>query len=176
MSKNLESIRAFVATDQLQIFLASFGDVEFKAAAEALRAHKRSRSKQRELEDALGHLRSAHVAFSESYQGRGFSTLAQEDLAIQMDIVTCCLMALCYRHLGEQQLMDDYLEAAQTALRHDSLSQRFKAMITPRGYIRASKQSVALVVRPFRHLKGMATNPDITKEDLVAFSANLGAI
>jgi hypothetical protein len=60
-SKTLEKLQTFVATDQLPVFLASFGDVEFKAAAEALRAHRRSRSQRREIEDALGHLRSAHV-------------------------------------------------------------------------------------------------------------------
>jgi hypothetical protein len=175
-SGSLDSVRKFVATDELQLFLASFADVELKAAREALRAHERSRSRHRELEDALGHLRSAHVAFSEAYKSGRFSTIAEEDKAIHMDVLTCCLMALCYRHLDEADLMNDYVGAAYDALQHGSIAYQMKRALTPRGYMRATKQSAALFVRPIHHLKGMATNPEISTKQLDRFRDNLRAL
>ena len=78
--------------DEMTSFLAKISDLEFKSAILALRESVHSQDKRREIESAISHLRLA-IEKAESYL---------------MVINIASMIAVCYKLLGESELMNVY--------------------------------------------------------------------
>jgi len=119
-AQTAESIRAFVEGGVLFQVLNELGTVELDAARLALVDVGRADDSKAEVRLAVGHLQSAHGAFKRLSAIRGVGYLLQpinHQLACARDGFTCCLMAICYRYLGERDRCETCLEFAQDAHR-----------------------------------------------------------
>ena len=119
-TETAKKIQAFVEGELVTI-LSTMGEIEFKAAAAALKNISLSRAPSNQVLLAIGHLQSAHMAYrgiySESKGWKDYFTLATRMAALQKDVFTLCLTAICYKYLGETELMQDSLRLALEAIK-----------------------------------------------------------
>lgn len=123
-AENAASVRAFIEGAEFQEMLAAIGGVELDAARDALKKRKHARDPRQQVWSAVNHLETAHVAFRRGCQSKTRKYLAgtRWSRACDLDVITLCLMALCYRYLGEAELMHRAISDAWKAynIQHDA--------------------------------------------------------
>jgi hypothetical protein len=95
-----------------------------EAAKESARKSREAVSKKDQIWSTVNHLEMAHAAFSKSHSSvaRKYFSFPRWARAVDKDFDTLCLMAICYRYLGERKLMLDTMEKAREVYTHsDSL-------------------------------------------------------
>jgi hypothetical protein len=158
-AENLATIKRFVETGQGERLLSEFGEVELEAAKLALSSANIARNPAQEVQGAVTHLQSAHVALKRTYSTKKFITLPDEAKAANTDIWVCCLMAVCYRYLGEDQLVQSCLDMAQQAMRVVHVPVFGKGGVIMRmTTIKYYKQAGAVWLRPAHHAKGIVNS------------------
>jgi hypothetical protein len=171
MTGTSSTLRKLVETGEVERILATLGGNELRAAIMALQSAASSGYPHREVESAIGHLRSAFMAYRNIWSSRGFVTIADQVDAIEKDIWTCSLIALCYAYLNERALMMMYLEEAEVPLQH-SMSEAKKPSI-PTKPIHLI-QGLAVFAQPIKHWK--ATNgPFVSPAEFSSFRRHLEA-
>lgn len=95
--------------NQLSTMLGTIGDVNFKAAGRALKDLKLSEQPQREIESAITHLRAAYIAFQSIER-----PTSEENCKC---ISALCIISICYRHLGERKLQNEYILISEKVLK-----------------------------------------------------------
>lgn len=118
--ENIRKIKEFVE-GELVVILETIADTEYKAAHAALANVKLAKRPRDQVLLAVGHLQSAHIASHEIYTPKGWRdnfTLAMRMSAVQKDLFTLSLMAICYRYMGETGLMGHTLEQALEAMKY----------------------------------------------------------
>jgi hypothetical protein len=150
---SLNKVKKFVQTGELQRTLSALGEVELEAAKLALSSANIAQDPTREVHAAVTHLQSAHVAFKNKYCSKEFITLPDEHKAANVDVWICCLMAMCYRYLNEEKLVQKCLDEAGAAIRviYPGVFGRVGRMFTWKGW----KQGAAVYIRPFHHFKAI---------------------
>jgi hypothetical protein len=96
--ENFKKIREFVE-GELVVILETIADTEYKAAGSALQNVKLAKHPKNQVLLAVGHLQSAHIASREMYAPKGWKdnfTLAVRMSAVQKDLFTLGLLAICY--------------------------------------------------------------------------------
>jgi hypothetical protein len=96
------------------------GELELTAAQEALNKATLARDPESQVWSAVNHLESAHVGFRSTYKGQGrwyhsAATRCAQEVAAAKDRWVLCLMACCYKLLGEPKLCLKALELAEEA-------------------------------------------------------------
>lgn len=124
--ENTKAVYNVVEGGGLIGILDAIGDNEFEAAKLALGNMKRSANPKREVELAVGHLQSAHVAFRRIHSGSStIERLPQQGAwlnASYKDLFTCGMMAVCYIYLGEKQLVHDALASMSHASKREEVA------------------------------------------------------
>lgn len=115
--KTLKSLQDFIISGTFLSLLDKIGSIHFEAAALALRNRKKSTDINRELELALGHLQTAHIAYRKAYIKLNDVTFNLQrrdalDSCIR-DQWSCVLLSLCYCYLQEKDLATEYLKKAK---------------------------------------------------------------
>lgn len=116
--ETLKKIQEFVE-GELVVILETIADVEYKAASTALQNVKLARRPKDQVLLAIGHLQSAHTASREIYASQGWKDnfrFLLRATAVQKDLFTLSLMAICYRYMGEPALMQHTLHEASNAM------------------------------------------------------------
>jgi hypothetical protein len=165
------SLQKFLQTGQVERTLATLGGSEFDAARLALRHAASSGYPRREIESAIGHLRSALMAYRKVWSSPGFVTVADEAAAEEGDIWACCLIALCYAYLGEGELMRKYLDEAEVPMKFGAdKSKRSLAeeLTRPKNLM----QTAGIYFSPIKHYKWFKA-PVVTAGKLNSFRRNL---
>ena len=117
---NLKKIQEFVE-GELVVILDTIADTAYKAAGAALQNVKLARRPKDQVLLAVGHLQLAHIASREVYTPKGWKdnfTLVVRMSAVQKDLFTLTLLAICFRYLGERALMRHTLQEALEAMRY----------------------------------------------------------
>jgi hypothetical protein len=115
--KATKEVRKFVEVGGLAEALSVFGDVEHKAAQEVLRTLHLAEDKRAHVHEAVVHLRSAHSAYEEAIRLatsgiKKYLTMYKIKSIFSKAILSHCLMAVCYRYLGEKALMQETIDRA----------------------------------------------------------------
>jgi hypothetical protein len=112
--KNYTTVIGFIDNGQLTEILSTVADVHFEAAHDALAKMEKAKDREACVYSAITHLESAHVAYRKLYQGEriGFRAASYE-LAVNMDIYTLCLMAVCYMYVTDVDLAKESVKNAR---------------------------------------------------------------
>lgn len=116
-----KTLVAFVTGGGMQEAVAAIiGDTAMDAARLALKNIGSSRDPRREVQLAVGHLQTAHVAnrkiWSQIRNGvRANATFISTCIAADKDVWVSCLMAICYAYLQEPQMVEKSLRFATEA-------------------------------------------------------------
>ena len=122
-ASNINNVINFIEGVSFRDALSAIGDNEVEAALLAMQNAKKAHDVKREVESAVNHLQSAHIAYCSVWQqirGSDFSKWtrgASQDWATLKDAYVSCLMALCYIYLGEFHLAQDCAAFAKEAKR-----------------------------------------------------------
>jgi hypothetical protein len=117
--ETLTGLRDFVE-DQLASFLHEVGLTQFNAALRALSDASKGRDIRREVESAITHLRSAYYTFLRAGESTWFKRIVSSFWGTQNRpnsykdaCLSCILIAICYKYLQENSLVQDYLSDAK---------------------------------------------------------------
>ena len=119
-AESYNKLKGFIEGEGLKDALYSIGSNELEAAKMAINNTDFSQNPLREVELAVGHLQSAHAAFSSIYKRandiqRGYHFNRVFDAAYH-DFCVSIVMALCYSYLHEPMLITQSLEDAKYCL------------------------------------------------------------
>lgn len=100
-----KSVQNFVEGGALVTVLSAFGNIEYVAARGPVADLALPRNPEGPPWSAVNHLQSAHMAYRAVYAGRAgvkaYLGAVTNTVALNKDLFTLCLMAVCYRYLGE---------------------------------------------------------------------------
>ena len=118
-TKTAKKVQQFVEGDLLTI-LSAIADNEYQAARDVLANLHLAKDKKSQMWQVVGHLQSAHTAYWNVYGvSKGFKDyfiLTKREAAVRKDIFTLSLIAICYKYLGETDLMKSALRMALAGL------------------------------------------------------------
>jgi len=115
IAKNLKSLKDFIEDGELAHFI---GDIELKAAKEALSKVKIANDKDAQTWQAISHLESSLHYFQSLYLGKNTSTpvvyqAVKRNLYARKSKWTLFLMAVCYKSLEEKKLLKKTISEAK---------------------------------------------------------------
>jgi hypothetical protein len=119
---NVQSIVEFITGGQFVKTLQAVGYAEYTAAIDALLKLPYAKDSRSVVWSAVNHLESAHAMFRRLYKEAGFIREALDGTGLNepmlKDVLTLSLMSICYRYLGEKELMLRAIDEGFKALRY----------------------------------------------------------
>jgi len=115
-ASNINTLIDFILGGALAQSLTAIGEVQFRSAALALRNAKISQNPKREVELAVGHLQTAHIAYRKIWDRNTLRrNLQYNDVqrAFHFDQASNVWMAMCYCYLREKTLMRQAIQRAK---------------------------------------------------------------
>jgi|GEM_PF-5901674 len=118
--RGLQALENFIE-GKMAAVMTAVAENELQAATQALEDVPDAQDKKIPVNQALVHLQSAHNAYKKMYAERraimDHVRMATQMAAIQKDVFTLCLMAICYKYLREPILMEKILDEALAAIK-----------------------------------------------------------
>lgn len=119
--KKFEELKKLFAEDTMVNVLKEIGKTEYKAAIEALQSAKNSLKPEREISEAVSHIRSSILLFEESASQKRLHGLLEAKSKTRVEglgsaISGLLIMAICYKYLGENTNVKDVLSKALSIL------------------------------------------------------------
>ena len=151
VSANTAKLREFVETGALQKAIQEMGGIQFEAAAMALSNMSIATDPAREVAAAITHLQAAHIAFQKLHSGRAYVSQATFLTAAGKDVISCCIMAICYRYLDERALMERVLSDATAAAEQLTFWSGLKFTVT--RPVHSWKRGVGMFFSPIESVK-----------------------
>jgi tetratricopeptide (TPR) repeat protein len=119
--KKFEELKKLFAEDIMVNVLKEIGKTEYKAAIEALQSAKNSLKPEREIAEAVTHIRSSILLFEESASQKRLYGLLEAKSKTRIEgfgsaISGLLIMAICYKYLGENANAREVLSKALSML------------------------------------------------------------
>ncbi|MDP4175667.1 MAG: hypothetical protein Q8933_16950 [Bacteroidota bacterium] len=119
--KKFEELRKLFAEDTMVNVLKEIGKTEYNAAIDALQSARKSLNPEREISEAVSHIRSSILLFEESASKKRLHGLLEAKSNTRVEgfgsaIKGLLIMAICYKYLGENTNVKDVLSKALSIL------------------------------------------------------------
>lgn len=119
--KKFEELKKMFAEDTMVNVLKEIGKTEYKAAIDALQSAKKSLKPEREIAEAVSHIRSSILLFEESVFQKRLHGLLEAKSNTRVEgfgsaIKGLLIMAICYKYLGENANVKEVFSKALSML------------------------------------------------------------